>query len=65
MTDKEIAEQQGCKTTEIRAMRSFYKKQEKRRQILMAKTYRTSGCTNRTIAHIMGIHEAKVRALLK
>jgi DNA-binding CsgD family transcriptional regulator len=64
MTDTQIAQAYGMKTTQYRALKSIARAQQKQEQISEAQRLKNKGMSNIAIGQRMGINESSVRALL-
>lgn len=64
MSEKEIADGFGISTTQLRAMKSIARNEEKQANIIEAQRLKEKGMSTVAIGKQMGIPEASVRALL-
>jgi DNA-binding CsgD family transcriptional regulator len=64
MSEVDIAKGYGITTTQLRALRSIAKTEQKQAQIGMAQRLKDKGLSNVAIGTRMGINESSVRALL-
>lgn len=64
LTEVQIAEGLGIKTTELRAARSIAKNEVRKQDMSQAQRLKDKGLSNMAIGEKMGINESSVRALL-
>ncbi len=64
MSEAEIARGFGMSTTDLRAVKSIAKNEERQADIAMAQRLKNKGTSNVAIGKRMGINESQVRALL-
>jgi DNA-binding CsgD family transcriptional regulator len=64
LSEAQIAEGFGIKTTQLRAARSIARNEQKQQQINMAQRLKDKGYSNVAIGERMGINESSVRSLL-
>jgi DNA invertase Pin-like site-specific DNA recombinase len=65
LSETQIAEGFGISTTQLRAIKSIAKNEEKQAQIAQAQRLKNAGNSNTAIGKEMGIGESSVRALLE
>ncbi len=64
LTEVQIAEGVGLSTTQLRALKSIAKNEQKQAQITLAQKYKDKGMSNVAIGEKMNLNESSVRALL-